>query len=100
MSPLRTEGSSSTRKTREPGGIDGCELLLAGSVKSKHAPAFGVFCGEPPPWASTIDRAIHQSHAEAVALRREELFKDSFLFGRQTNAKITHAHAHTSPTIG
>ena len=61
----------------------GCVIVKDGNINGRGATQPG---GRP--------------HAEAVALRREELFKDSFLFGRQTNAKITHAHAHTSPTIG
>jgi hypothetical protein len=41
----------------------------------------------------------NQSHAEPVALRREELLKNLFSLGRQTNAEVAHAHPHTGLAI-
>ena len=49
-----------------------------------RAPAFGVFCGEPPSMSLDDRSSNDQAHAEAVALRRD-VFKDSFLSaGRPT----------------
>ena len=44
----------------------------------------------------------NQPHAEAIALRGEELFEDFFAFGRKTNSEIPHGqpHAHCAVAGG
>jgi hypothetical protein len=41
----------------------------------------------------------NQPHAEAIALRGEELFEDFFAFGRKTNSEIPHGQLHADCAV-